>query len=495
MKNILILLFTALSLSSNAQIERFSMLEIYSDVLPNSASMKPICVNFDGDYTVASINASKYVPYFPDQRGGNMRVNNFAPYSSISKWELNFTGTIFPFQLIYANDAYYVAGVITDSIGVNGNTHVAIDSNRVYSFVASIKYNGQLNWLKIVEDSIWNSMATSICVLPSGNLLVTALYHDVESVVWKLNPRNGNTISTKYFTGVRTLSDIKYQNDKVYLAGSTSDFAMVDTFQIINPMQNGYVNFMCIADTNLTVNKIVYNPYITFDFSSKLTLHNGGVLWAHYELVSPMSLFQNLSYYTEADTFSFKHYFKTDMNLSEFENNLVFAKYYDGDFIFIKKLNKDYYMFNFFTSSRDSIRISTDSKFSIYDLAHIQSRNELAILGMFENDTLHYLNKQILNPYAASNQSAGFISRIANTNSGISSSGNNALQFYPNPVNDEITLQVDDLEKVEIVDLNGKIIDRKYDTKKISCIELNAGMYLLKVFTKNEILVAKFIKK
>ncbi len=493
MKNLLVLIFTLSTLISNAQIERFSMLELYSSTLQNSAEYKPVCINFDHNYTVASMLPSKYSAYFPEQRGGNMKVTNINENNNAVLWNLDFIGTVFPYQIVYANNTHFVVGIFTDSISVNGNTHLALDSNRVFSFVAAINSNGQLKWLKIMEDTVWNSMATSVCFLPSGNLLVTALYHDVESVVWKLDPNTGDIISAKIFPGVRTFSDIKYNNDKIYLTGSTGDFSMIDSFQVLNPLGNGYVNFLCLADTNLSVSNLYYDPYITFDFSSQLTLHNNGVMWAHYELDSNIGVVQNLSYFTEAGTMYYKHSFFTNMNLSEFDNRLIYPKNFGGDFVFIKKIDKDYYLFDLGNMYRDSIQISKDSKFTIYDLSIKNS--EFVLVGMFAADTLNYLGMEFLNPNTGTNQTVAFISKIVETNSGIGNNNSKTFSLFPNPSEHTINIKLENVEMVEVIDFTGKVNSTHYLTNTIPIEELSNGMYLLKVSTQEGVYTMKFIKK
>ncbi len=62
---------------------------------------------------------------------------------------------------------------------------------------------------------------------------------------------------------------------------------------------------------------------ITFDFTSKVLPHRGGVLWTHYKNNSVNSLVQNLSYYNQQGNFSYEHNFQSDFSLSEYDNKLI----------------------------------------------------------------------------------------------------------------------------------------------------------------------------
>jgi hypothetical protein len=468
------------------------MQEYYTDVLINSANSKPVCVSYDGNYAVASLSNLKFASYFPDQRGGDMKVAYFDANTNFSAWELDFKGTIYPYQMIIANGSLVVVGAFEDSIQVSGNTHLALDSLRAFGFIASIS-NGQLNWLRVLEDSVWNSMANSVCVLPSGNLLVSTLYHDVESSILKLNAQNGQVIASKIFPGIRTISSIQTNNNKVYFAGSTQDFAMIDSFQVINPMANGYVNYICLTDTNLNVNAVHNNPYITFDFSSKLFIHNGGVVWAHYSIGNSQSFIQNISYYNEADTLYFNHKLNTELIDLEYENRLISSKYYDGDLIVLKKINKQYYMFNISGGSINSVRVSHPANFTIYDLS--SERGSFYFIGQFESDSLYYLNNVLLNPYANEGKTVAMVSYLANNNSGIVNNKGKYFRVYPNPVDDQLQLNFSNVLRTEVLDLAGKKLWEEKDVNTVNTSAFEKGMYVLKVFTSDGFYYAKFIKK
>lgn len=74
----------------------------------------------------------------------------------------------------------------------------------------------------------------------------------------------------------------------------------------------------------------------------------------------------------------------------------------------------------------------------------------------------------------------------------------NKISIYPNPTHDYINISTDDsfIERVNIIDLNGKLIYENKFTEKVNVSNLNAGMYVLKIMSKEgQQTILKFIKE
>jgi len=68
---------------------------------------------------------------------------------------------------------------------------------------------------------------------------------------------------------------------------------------------------------------------------------------------------------------------------------------------------------------------------------------------------------------------------------------------YPNPTDGIITIVGENINKIIVTDINGKIIKQKLISGKVSTIDLTEnpnGIYFVKVETKNETLIKKIIK-
>jgi hypothetical protein len=77
----------------------------------------------------------------------------------------------------------------------------------------------------------------------------------------------------------------------------------------------------------------------------------------------------------------------------------------------------------------------------------------------------------------------------------VSDSQKNQIKIYPNPSSDFITIEnVEDLKTVRIFDLTGKLV-KQTQAKEINIQNFAKGQYIMNVYTGNEIISRKFIKK
>ena len=72
----------------------------------------------------------------------------------------------------------------------------------------------------------------------------------------------------------------------------------------------------------------------------------------------------------------------------------------------------------------------------------------------------------------------------------------NGLAIYPNPVTDVLQLSKQDIEKVNVYDLNGHLMQTNVHAQKINVESLSPGLYLLKAFEADgNFTMLKFIKQ
>jgi hypothetical protein len=86
------------------------------------------------------------------------------------------------------------------------------------------------------------------------------------------------------------------------------------------------------------------------------------------------------------------------------------------------------------------------------------------------------------------------------TNLGVNENESNLFKIYPNPFSSEITVNnVSQVEKIEIINLNGQVekeISSNNLTETLNLNDLNNGIYLMKIYTKNgEQILNKISKK
>jgi hypothetical protein len=79
---------------------------------------------------------------------------------------------------------------------------------------------------------------------------------------------------------------------------------------------------------------------------------------------------------------------------------------------------------------------------------------------------------------------------------GVRDYGEGHIAVYPNPVNTELNILAEDVSRVEIYDLLGKmVLSDDCPDSRIDVSSLMQGMYVVKVFTRNGCFTEKFMKK
>ncbi|WP_312818106.1 T9SS type A sorting domain-containing protein [Kaistella carnis] len=77
----------------------------------------------------------------------------------------------------------------------------------------------------------------------------------------------------------------------------------------------------------------------------------------------------------------------------------------------------------------------------------------------------------------------------------VSDSQKSQVSVYPNPTSDFIKIQnVKELQNVRIFDMSGKIVNET-SSSHIDVRNLSAGQYILNIYSGNEVISRKFIKK
>ena len=71
---------------------------------------------------------------------------------------------------------------------------------------------------------------------------------------------------------------------------------------------------------------------------------------------------------------------------------------------------------------------------------------------------------------------------------------NIAIDVYPNPTDGIICIGIEGVERIEVYSINGQFI-KEFNSSEIDITELNAGNYLLKVFTSSGWVTKQIIKK
>ncbi len=475
------------------------ILEQFTEIYPAPANAKIVSVDHVGPVDVgAYILPEKSNSQVPEQQCGTMNVFelNFLmgnPY----RWNKQVKGNLFPFDIIKTvNNNTIVVGTFIDSISVD-NYYVESRDFINSSFVLSINPFGQVNWLTVLQDTIFNTIASSVEELPNGNIIVVGLTNDVESSIWKINPSNGDVMLTKQFTQVRTFSCVIERDNKLFVSGTADGFSTIDTFSVEDPYQTGYVNFLAEMDTNFNVTALHCRSYFTFDFSSHLikNTNSQNILWAYFDVDSFNTLLQTFEVINPQGQFVYDYSRKTNFVQGEFDNKLVVPNEETGMFYFVnKQANKDIYLFELGNALKDSFLLIKNSDATIYDASwdYLQG---FTLVGTFKSDSLRTMNFTLPNIHVDSFYTENFIGHYFQLLSGLENNKSIPVTVYPNPSAGNLYLKIEEeVEEAIVYDLTGREYARYTKQKNLDVKSYPSGMYYIKILSDKKLYSAKFIK-
>jgi len=129
----------------------------------------------------------------------------------------------------------------------------------------------------------------------------------------------------------------------------------------------------------------------------------------------------------------------------------------------------------------------------------LNSMNDVFIAGSFKSDSVAFGTTILTNLDSSGNTWNGFIAKLKNTmteNELIQNT--NAISIFPNPTTDKFTIILPEKAIIEILNIEGKIIE----SKKVNDSQINidvsyfsSGVYIIKAITDKGIAINKLIKK
>ena len=119
----------------------------------------------------------------------------------------------------------------------------------------------------------------------------------------------------------------------------------------------------------------------------------------------------------------------------------------------------------------------------------IKLRNNLSAGDTFANQAKIYFDYNV--PIITNNESTSIQSLSVNDVQ------LDDIQLYPNPATLEISMDMSDAEKIQIFDMNGRLINTILNNgnKTVPVGHLHTGTYIMKVFSKGAIFSSRFIKQ
>jgi hypothetical protein len=498
MRKFWIILPAILLVSFGAIAQRTSLTEVSTESLVLQANEKLVCSHQVGNsLIVASLFPVVNMALVPEQRAGTARIMGLDVTSTPKlKWTFLLTGNVYPadvFTTFQGN--YLICGSYTDSIGF-GTTKYFTVPGQVKGFVFYLGSNGQLLSFRDYSYA-GNIYMHSITQKANTNDTYVALTsNDISSEIAVIGINiNLDTIRTKRFPEIRTISSISELGGSLYICGTSGDFSQLDAISLNNPLNTGFVNYLAKLDANLTATWAVSRPYYTADLSNHLNVQANGnmIMWGKYEFVSQNNLRQTYDIYTTAGLRKKTYSFIPVGVLNEYNTRITAASIYPGRFNFARRISNNLFLYTIDPDrSLDSIRLFRNSEFQNYSFS---GTSNLSLLSSFTSDSLRTSKRSIVNPYKNSNGIQNAITYLSEPFVGIDSKKETEFLVYPNPTSDYLNLPFTTDFEVKVISLDGRVLMQEANTEQLDVRALAPGYYVIEVATARSIGRARFVKK
>jgi len=161
------------------------------------------------------------------------------------------------------------------------------------------------------------------------------------------------------------------------------------------------------------------------------------------------------------------------------------------------------------TSYEDESGIFVPDKYYIY---RGSNPNSMQILDSISSSFTSYNDNNVFNSYyylvgvrksggcdvTKGNNSESFSNKKLNFDSGVNDFQIKSLSIYPNPANDKLSINIEEKATLEIINVQGQIVDTKNLTEKSNNLDLSnlvSGVYTLRIKTDRGIAIRKLIKQ
>lgn len=360
-------------------------------------------------------------------------------------------------------------------------------------YILKLNPNGEFVWAKQFGDPTRYDFLTDIVIDDADNIVITGLFSglvdfDPNAGVTNLQSNNnsndafvakytsnGELIWAKSFggtsSGIERGSAVTVDNqNNVYATGY---FSSVTDF---DPSANTF-NLSTVGTRSLYILKLTSNGEFDFvktvgspftEFSTDIAVDNVG------------SLYLTGYYLTSMDCNPDAGVFTITANGGNNEIFLISLSASNGQFGWAKSIGE--------TANDEGKRIAIH-----------EPTNRLTLVGHFQGGSSVDFDAPngFYLPNAPNSGSGTYIINYSyNSLSNIDFINEDKIIIYPNPANDEITIQSNqDIENYQLIDLTGKVILSQSNSNSINVSSINPGMYLLKILSNNSITTKKVIIK
>ena len=433
---------------------------------------------------------------------------NNAPFGNrIIKYDSNLN---IIWELDLTEDSYNITSSYNfkNNVKIDSNNNIYLslkNKERSKSFLYKVNPNGIIEYKKEVVHSkeiVINENANKIYVI-SGVLTYT------DQTTWQTNNwteiatfklSDGELITSKIYDFLKHYNHFIY-NDSLHtyfinngVGSNYTDEYFLSLYNEENQLYERKLNLL--KPGYLSPFKSIIKNDGTLIFTSQ---HSGLSQYRKFHKINRLNEYTN--YPTD---YHYRDLFLFNNKILTFEDNSKTLKTFNETFNEINSFQIDdtyqlYY--NFFN---DKVLLQANNKV-IFLNQNLNIINEYKLPYLFEwnYNFDNYQNLIIVNNFGKSiyfnphyswlrgRVSKYNINSILNLNS--FNNNKNNIKIYPNPSKGEYIIDIENLKKIDVYDINGKYFKSFY-SKKIDIIKFKKGIYLLKIYTLKNIFNFKILK-
>jgi len=347
--------------------------------------------------------------------------------------------------------------------------NIIIDGNQYIGETVIVKFNkyGQIIWAKSIEIELYSviSIPNNTVIMNSDKLIIGGYYNDTISFA-----------GISYISGLE-MSVNPYTGDTTYFSSREALIGVVDTSGI----EIKAVNITAVGEFSIEA--------LTTNGSDAIFLsgiyYSDSIEIADYQLSGGTGFLAEFS--DNFDLVEVRNINPITVYGATTSNNFTYYSGQDWDYLYIN-------IYDFDCNFIDSIIIGDNN---------LQPEYPTSLAKFPDNDILlggTYMDEIVIDTLFAPGDPYSnfkmFVTRFNDFFSNLSETSIiNNPKLYPNPIINNLNVDIENLKYMELYDIRGALIRGSITDKVINFYNYDRGIYFLKIYTYNNVIFRKVIKQ
>lgn len=416
----------------------------------------------------------------------------------------------------------------TSGIIITNNQVLKMGTNQNYGSMI-IEFDSDNNFI------IYGSYGDTI-IIGTDTIIMQAFGYPRNYYISKLDSNLDHTWFFNLGGNSATISGLALDNDNnIYFTGNYQyNHLIYDQFEINTTYNNQFNNFYIAKISN--GGSLVWHNEIGQDLGSSSNANNRSTDICYIDSIGIIitgdiagyltfgdtifNSFVNLNYLANYDTsgnfLKLRTFDSNSINMYikrltvDNANNIYMTGSYSTNIIGTQNFNidgnnisttfngidygyQDLYIFKFNSNLQNArtITLNNDTSLKLFYCKTLMPNNNLILLGRFEN-TILFNDNYLMNNYGNVDCFVLSIKDSLENNIILHSSKDNKLSLYPNPTDGNIYLEIENIQDVEVINLQGRLIFKNKENE-IDLSKEPKGIYIIRVTTDKGVAVEKVI--